>query len=119
MPPVPRAGTALLELLLALGLTAAALAFLGPAAARSAHNLARGRALLEGTQLALQRREMWLLAGPGGCGLGSTGQDSGRLVTVDWATQVAPGGMAFVAVILDHGRRFPAETLATVLRCPP
>lgn len=114
-----RHGAALLELLLGLALTLAAAALLGRAAARSSRTLDQGRALLEGTHLAILRREAWPPAAAGPCAPGTSGRDSGRLAWVEWQTQPSPGGMSLLAIIHGTTPSFPPETLATVLSCAP
>jgi len=117
MLPSSRNGIALLEMVLALVLLSAALVALGPVVGRTAQVMTRGRTLLEGTAMVVQARESVLVLPAAACGGGSSGQDSGRFVKVHWTTAPAAAGIEFVAVIQDHGRRFPVETLATVHPC--
>lgn len=119
MRPLPRSGTALLELLLAIGLLGAFLATIGPLAARAGLAFGRGRILLEGVHLAQSRRTLFLLGTSGSCPGGIAGRDSGQYATVEWTAAPQSAGVEFLIIIRDHPGRFPPETLATVLACAP
>lgn len=116
--PHPRArrGATLLELVIALGVLSGMALASAPIAARTAAVIARGRALLEAVDLATTRRA---LAEEQPCGTGAEGTDSSARAVAIWRLEPAAGTLRLTLAVEDHGRRWPPESLATILRCVP
>ncbi len=112
-------GAVLAEVLVAVLLLATLALATAPAALRTGSLMARGQAVLAGSELAARRLALERPAPGLACRPAGSGRDSVPTATLDWRITVGDSLAEFLAVIHDPRARWPAETLATTWGCTP
>ncbi len=118
MSPRPPAGSALVEIVVALLLLAVLALLSAPLAARNALLVHQGRLLLDGTEASAARGAR-IRSSIGPPCTATSGRDTSALSVVEWTSTPASGALSFVAVIHDRSARLSPESLATVIPCQP